>query len=76
MDRPVVERIGQMAISAGAADYRVFRVEPDDHCATPAKTALEAGPVFAQLEAVDRYRAALERTQGVPPSLPPAPGAG
>lgn len=75
MDRSVVERLGQMAIRAGAADYRVFPVEPEDSSAIPVGTAGEMGRVFAELGDVDRYRAVLESADGVPLSVAPAPSA-
>lgn len=56
MDREAVEKLGQLAALAGAVDYRVFALEPD-----------EADYPFATEASIESYRPMLEATSGVPP---------
>ena len=56
MDREAVEKLGQLAALAGAADYRVFALESD-----------EADHRFATEASIQSYRPMLEATSGIPP---------
>jgi hypothetical protein len=67
MDRDAAERLGQMAALAGAADYRVFPLDPVQSVGD------RAG--FVGMESLTHYDEILVASSGIPPSTQPVPEA-
>jgi len=62
MDRETVERLGQMAALAGAADYRVFELD---------QSPTQAAHQFMTAEQIATYEPLLHESAGVPPDSGP-----
>lgn len=61
MSREGVEVLGQMALRAGAADYRVFELELEGEARNAS--------IFASPERLNRFEDLMRQTRGVPAGL-------